>query len=80
MADDNKRNLVFFEGQTMRGLYDTMEAWQLQNQRRLLSLNVQREGDGYSCIALTNPMEVFICDGNKYSDQANVSDGRLQVG
>lgn len=80
MADDNKRNLVFFEGQTMRGLYDTMEAWQLQNQKRLLSLNVQREGDGYCCIALTNPMDVYICDGSEYSGQANVTGGRLQVG
>jgi hypothetical protein len=81
MDDENKHNLIFFEGTSMRGLYDVMDNWQRQNKKRLLSVNIQREGDGYSCIALTNPTEVIICSGEVgYSSQAAVVSGRLRTG
>jgi hypothetical protein len=60
MSDTNKRNLVYFENPSMRGLYASMDEWQQTNNRRLMSVSVQRDGDNYCCIALTNPTEVVI--------------------
>jgi hypothetical protein len=64
MSDTNKRNLVYFENASMRGLYDCMEEWQQDTNRRLLSINVQQDGGNYCCIALTNPTEVVITSAN----------------
>ena len=70
MSDMNKRNLVYFENPSMRGLYDCMEEWQRDNDRRLLSISVQQDGGNYCCIALTNPTEVVItgADGKRHAD------------
>ena len=54
MWDDNKRNLLYFESSSMRGLYDCMETWQNENRKRLLSIDIQKDGDNFCCIALTN--------------------------
>lgn len=79
MAYTNKRNLVYFESPSMRGLYASMDEWQEANNRRLLSVSVQRDGDNFCCIALTNPAEVVITDPNGYN-YANVSElGRLST-
>ncbi|MEV6771863.1 hypothetical protein AB0N05_24885 [Nocardia sp. NPDC051030] len=56
----NKRNLVYFEHPSMRGLYACMDEWQQANSQRLMSISVQRDGGNYCCIALTNPAEVVI--------------------
>ena len=69
MSDINKRNLVYFENPSMRGLYACMDEWQQANNRRLLSISVQQDGGNYCCIALTNPTEVVITS----------PDGRLHV-
>ena len=68
MSDTNKRNLVYFENPSMRGLYACIEEWQQANNRRLLSISVQQDGGNYCCIALTNPTEVVItnADGTRY--------------
>ena len=68
--ENNKRNLVYFEAQSMRELYGKMEEWQGENHKRLLSANIQREGNGFSCIALTNPSEVIIVDGSQHGGAA----------
>jgi hypothetical protein len=60
MSDTNKRNLLYFEGSSMRTLYDDMEKWQHVNHRRLLSITIQKDGGNFCCIALTNPTEVVI--------------------
>ena len=54
----------------MRELYDCMQAWQLANQKRLLSVSIQEDGGKFCCIALTNPTEVVIADfsGNNYAN------------
>ena len=78
MTDDNKRNLVYFESGTMRGLYEAMRDWQAEHRKRLLSTSIQEDGGLYCCIALTNPSEVLIVCGNNM-DQAYVSGGRLSV-
>lgn len=44
MHDLNKENLQFFEAPTMRALFDQMQQWQADNQKRLLSVDVQRDG------------------------------------
>lgn len=66
----NKRNLVYFEHPTMRGLYARMEEWQQANNKRLLSIGIQPDGGNYCCIALTNPSEVVItsADGRRHAD------------
>ena len=68
--EQNKRNLVYFESASMRGLYDCMETWQVTNQKRLLSISVQQDGGNFCCIALTNPTEVVItsADGKRQAD------------
>lgn len=78
MADDNKRNLLYFESASMRGLYESMEKWQSQNLKRLCATQIQKDGDKFCCIALTAPMEVVICSGSGPS-QAEVGRGCLFV-
>ena len=60
MSDANKHNLLYFESSSMRGLYGSMDKWQQANNRRLLSISIQKDGESYCCIALTNPTEVVI--------------------
>ena len=78
IADENKRNLVFFEALSMRELYDCMCNWQGNNRKRLLSVNIQQDSGKFYCIALTNPTEAVITDvsGN---DTARVWEGRVGV-
>ena len=78
MSDPNKRNILYFESDSMRSLYETMDKWQVENNKRLLSLNIQADQDNYCCIALTNPTEVVICHGDAYG-QASVIAARLGV-
>ena len=75
MSDANKRNLVYFENPSMRGLYACMDEWQQVNKRRLLSISVQQDDGNYCCIALTNPTEVVITnsDGKRHA-KVNSSD------
>ena len=77
MPDDNKRNLLFFESTSVRELYDTMNEWQKTNRKRLHSVNIQKDGGMFCCIALTNPTEVIITDIG--GSQAFVADNALQV-
>lgn len=76
---DNKRNLQYFEAHSMRELFDAMQAWQEENKQRFLSLNVEREGNSFCCIALTNPSEVIIVDGSSLEEGAAVWNQRLRV-
>ena len=81
MPDDNKLNLLFFEGPSVRELYATMDEWQKTNRKRFQSITIEKEGDTYCCIALTNPSEVIIVDGGSYENKkAQVSGGKLMVG
>jgi len=59
---NNKKNLQYFENKTMRGLDEDMQTWQEDNQKRLLSTEIMKDGDMFACIALTNPTEVVICN------------------
>jgi hypothetical protein len=61
MTDENKRNLLYFESASTVELYNCMDKWQIENHKRLLSMNIQKDGDTFCCIALTNPTEVVIC-------------------
>jgi hypothetical protein len=60
MPEDNKHNLVYFEGPSMRDLYKSMEDWQNDNGKRFLSASIHQDGGVFCCIALTTPMEVTI--------------------
>jgi hypothetical protein len=78
MDEDNKRNLQYFEHTSMRGLYECIECWQAANRKRFQSLDIQRDGDLFCCIALTNPTEVTIVGGAGAS-QVHVMSGSLYV-
>lgn len=78
MNEASRNNLLYFEGDSMRGLYSAMEEWQQQHNKRLLSTNIQRENGRFCCIALTNPSEVIICSGSGGS-QAEVKYGMLET-
>lgn len=78
MTDANKRNLIYFESASMRELYNCMEEWQIVNNKRLLSTNIQKDCDMFCCIALSNPTEVVICNGSG-PNQAGVLFGHLRV-
>jgi len=67
MTDDNKRNIVYFEGETMRGLYEAIDTWQETERKRLASLSVQVCDGKYCAIAVTNPTEVVIVNGRRGS-------------
>jgi len=62
MSMKNKQNLQFFEATSMKGLYKNMQEWQVKNEKRLLSTDIQQDGDMFTCIALTNPTEVVLCN------------------
>lgn len=82
MENSNKLNTLYFEHTTMKGLYNTIESWQAENRKRLLSVNIQKDGDNFCCIALTNPSEVMLVDfaGSPLPlSFATVINGRLQV-
>jgi hypothetical protein len=70
MTEDNKNNILYFESPSMRALYETMESWQIANHKRLLSMSVQKDGENFCCIALTNPTEVVITslNGRNHAD------------
>ena len=78
MTNVNKRNLHYFESLSMKDLFDQMQQYQNQKKKRLLSLCVEKDGDKFCCIALTNPTEVVITDSltGKY---ASVMGGKLSV-
>ena len=68
MDKNNKHNILYFEGQSMKQLHNNMDEWQKDNEKRFLSMSVNKDGDNYCCIALTNPSEVTITN-----DKLNVA-------
>ena len=64
MTDNNKHNILYFEGSTMQELHKSMDKWQKDNEKRYLSMSVEKDGDLFCCLALTNPTEVDIVDWN----------------
>ncbi len=64
MTENNKRNILFFEASSMKALHSNMDDWQKDHKKRFLSISVNKDGDSFSCIALTNPSEVIIVDGS----------------
>ncbi len=73
MADENKQNLQYFAAPSMRELYNHMQAWQLANKKRLLSITVHQDGGEFCCIALTNPTEVILANVGTYGNALMVS-------
>ena len=71
--DKNKRNLLYFEATSMRDLHQQMDQWQSENQKRFLSMSINKDGEEYCCIALTNPTEVILVHGTSVH-QATVSE------
>lgn len=74
----NKRNVRWFEASSMRELYETLDQWQVEHQKRFLSLNVERDGERFCCIALTNAAEVIIVDGESEGG-VDVRDNAMKI-
>jgi hypothetical protein len=79
MSDENKHNVLFFENSTMKGLYNSIESWQNTNQKRFLSMSIQKDGNSFCCIALTNPTEVVITDADTGYHAEVSAGGRLRA-
>lgn len=62
MSSDNKHNLLYFESSSVKVLYKSMQNWQNENNKRLLSVSIVKDGYLFCCIALSNPTEVVITD------------------
>ena len=79
---NNKENLQYFECSSMRGLYNEMKGWQEKHQKRLLSTDIQQDGELFTCIALTNPTEVVLCNPhtNVPLNVYNTGDGEVILG
>ncbi len=78
MKDNNKRNILYFESNSMKDLHDNMNEWQVENEKRFLSMSINKDEGKYCCIALTNPTEVVIVDGGG-KKKARVYKGNLFV-
>jgi len=76
--DNNNRNLQYFESSSIRGLYESIQHWQSENNNRVLSLSIQRDDTKFCCVALTNASEVVIVGGSGYG-QVDVSGHALRV-
>lgn len=70
MKPDNKRNILYFEAESLRELHACLDGWQVRNQKRFHSLSVHQDNGIFCCIALTNPTEVVItsADGQRHAD------------
>tara|TARA_B100000427_G_scaffold253592_1_gene217014 strand:+ start:268 stop:537 length:270 start_codon:yes stop_codon:yes gene_type:complete len=84
MSENNKHNILYFEGQSMKQLHSNMDEWQKDNEKRFLSMSVNKDGDNYCCIALTNPSEVVIVGqdggyGEYIPVQVKKATGQLRV-
>ena len=79
MSATNKRNIHYFEAATMADLHQSMEAWQIEHEMRMLSMSIQMDAGKYCCIALTNPTEVVLTNVHGTPLQTSV-DGCLIVG
>lgn len=64
IPNENKHNLHYFEDKSMKDLYETLEKWQKTNGKRLLSTTILKDKGKFCCIALCNPTEVIICNGD----------------
>ena len=73
MDKNNKHNILYFEGQSMKQLHNNMDEWQKDNEKRFLSMSVNKDGDNYCCIALTNPSEVTITNDKLNVELAGVN-------
>jgi hypothetical protein len=62
----------------MRELHGLLKAWQNEHRQRFLSVSVQADHGMFCCIALTNPIEVVICNGSG-GDEVEVNRGKLYV-
>ena len=78
MSGENKRNIHYFEGSSMRELFGLLQSWQNESDKRFLSISIEKDGGKFCCIALTNPTEVVITDGFA-NDYARVRWGSLSI-
>ena len=63
----------------MADLHQELQAWQIEHEIRLLSMNIQMDSGRFCCIALTNPTEVVIT--NVHGTPVQISgDNHLLVG
>jgi hypothetical protein len=74
---ENKKNLLYFDASSMKELHKVIEEWQNEKQKRLLSFAVEKDGDLYCCLGLSNPTEVTIV--NEYGSSCHGDGGFIKV-
>ena len=79
MKGDNQ-NVLFFENKSMRSLYDDLNRWRNETGREFSSVNIEKDGDKFCCIAFANPVDVVIVDGGGKTKRASVNRGVLFAG
>ncbi len=77
------QDLFYFEADSMKELFETIQRWQQFNNIRFRSTSIERDNGKFCCIALRGraqgePVEVVICNG-KGSNQVSVWNGELNV-
>jgi len=79
MPAASKRNLLYFQSPSMRGLHRSMDEWQQANDRQLSWVNIQRDDGNFCAIAIADPVEVTVTstDGRKHATVSK--NGRLFV-
>jgi hypothetical protein len=64
----------------MKELFDLINLWQHENRKRFLSISIEKEDRKLCCIALTNPTEVMIVNGDtEERSGVAVQQGALKV-
>lgn len=58
----------YFEGTTMRELYDCLEDWQNTAQKNILSLSIQQENEKFCCILLADSQDIGLWQPTQYED------------
>ena len=79
MTEAERRNLLYFEDPSMRGLYESMNEWQTQNNRQFFSVSIQEDGGRYCAIALVGPAEVVVSSVSGKRHATVSENGRLFV-
>jgi hypothetical protein len=52
---DDRHNLVYFAGSSVRELFELLEDWQQKYDKRFLSVSLQQERLFFCCIAVFDP-------------------------
>jgi hypothetical protein len=59
---EEENNLRYFASSSMLNLCQEINEWQNRTNKSFQSINIQKDGDKFCCIALISPIKVMITD------------------